>query len=114
MLRKWKRACNNSLASLLLPLTLMLSACDVQGLSSDAYILGKETGATWRDLSDEIEVISSWVDEESGDLNAISETDKLQACRGMWLLVGWPTFGLEDMSDNRQDFIDGCLTSIGS
>jgi len=71
VLRKWKRACNNSLASLILPLTLMLSACDVQGLSSDAYILGKETGATWRDLSDEIEVISSWVDEESGDLNAI-------------------------------------------
>ncbi len=110
----WKWASNTSLAFLVFSLTLMLSACDVPGLSSDAYKLGKETGATWRDLSGEIEVISSWVEEESSELNAISETDKLQACRGMWLLVGWPTFGLEDMSDNRKDFIDGCLTSIGS
>lgn len=92
---------------------LLLTACDTRELTSDAYSLGKETGTTWRELSTEIEVISSWAT-EAGETVDIPKVEKEKACQAMWLIVGWPQFGLENMAKNRTDFIDGCMTTIGS
>lgn len=97
----------------LLIFVLLLTACDTRQLTSDAYSLGKETGTTWRELSTEIEVISSWAT-EAGETVEIPEVEKEKACQAMWLIVGWPQFGLENMAKNRTDFIDGCMTTIGS
>jgi hypothetical protein len=94
-------------------LLCFVSACDTRELTSDAFALGKETGTTWRELSTEIEIISSWAT-DVGETVDIPKVEKEKACQGMWLLVGWPTFGLENMSKNRTDFIDGCMTTIGS
>jgi hypothetical protein len=98
---------------LLAVFVFLLSACDTREFTSDAFSLGKETGTTWRELSAEIEVISSWAT-DVGETVDIPKVEKEKACQGMWLLVGWPTFGLENMSENRTDFIDGCMTTIGS
>lgn len=99
--------------SLALSMSLSVSACDTREFTSDAFALGKETGTTWRELSSEIEVISSWAT-DVGETVDIPKVEKEKACQGMWLLVGWPTFGLENMAENRTDFIDGCMTTIGS
>ena len=102
-----------SIFSLLIS-TLLLSSCSTKELTSEAYRFGKETGATWRDLSSEIEVISFWAEEDSGESFEIPEVEKESACRAMWLIIGWPTFGLENMSENRENFVEGCMTTVGS
>ena len=105
----------NLLLKIILLLALFTStACDPLKVTSQAYQLGRETGAGWRDLSKEINEISSWATEPGESPIKITEVDKLGACRAMWLLVGWPQFGLEKMSKNRTDFIDGCMTTIGN
>jgi len=98
---------------LILASVLFLTACDTREFTSDAYSLGKETGTTWRELSTEVEVISSWAT-EAGETVDIPAVEKEKACQAMWLIVGWPQFGLENMAKNRTDFIDGCMTTIGS
>jgi len=98
---------------LILASVLFLTACDTREFTSDAYSLGKETGTTWRELSTEVEVISSWAT-EAGETLDIPAVEKEKACQAMWLIVGLPQFGLENMAKNRTDFIDGCMTTIGS
>jgi hypothetical protein len=94
--------------------TLLLSSCSTKELTSEAYRFGKETGAKWRDLSNEIEAISSWANEESEGSFEIPEAERESACKAMWLIIGWPKFGLENMSENRKNFVEGCLKTIGS
>lgn len=106
-----KRGC---LAFSLFSLLLFSTACNPLRMTSPAYELGKETGSSWRDLSNEIQEISSWVETTGEDPLQITQVEKLDACRAMWLIVGWPQFGLENMSENRSDFIDGCIMTIGN
>ena len=67
-------------------LLCFVSACDTRELTSDAFALGKETGTTWRELSTEIEIISSWAT-DVGETVDIPKVEKEKACQGMWLLV---------------------------
>lgn len=89
------------------------SACDARQISSEAYQLGMKSGADWRELATEVQVLSVWAEEELGENLSIPETEKRTACRAMWLIIGWPTFGLQDSSGNRSDFIDGCMSTVG-
>lgn len=104
----------NFTAILGLLLIFAITSCDARTFTSDAYALGQETGRDWRELTAEIQEISSWATEETGEVVEIPEVEKKPACRAMWILVGWPQFGLENSAANRKDFIDGCLTTIGS
>ena len=97
-----------------LVLALLLSSCSTRELTSESYKFGKETGTNWRELTSEIDVISSWVGAESGETIEIPEVEKEIACKAMWLIIGWPKFGLKDMAENRENFVDGCITTIGS
>jgi len=99
---------------LLLSCVLINSSCSTKELTSEAYRFGKETGTKWRELTSEIEALSSWVGEESGGSLEIPEVEKESACKAMWLIIGWPKFGLKDMTENRENFVEGCLTTIGS
>ena len=100
--------------SLLLSCALSVSSCSTKELTSEAYRFGKETGTKWRELASEIEALSSWAGEESGESLKIPEVEKESACKAMWLIIGWPKFGLKDMAENRENFVEGCLTTIGS
>ena len=100
--------------SLLLSCALIVSSCSTKELTSEAYRFGKETGTKWRELTSEIEALSSWAGEESGESLEIPEVEKESACKAMWLIIGWPKFGLKDMAENRENFVEGCLTTIGS
>ena len=102
------------IVSLFASLLVGASACDIRTFTSDAYSLGQETGKDWRELAIEIQEISNWTTEETGEAIDIPEVEKKPACRAMWLLIGWPTFGLENSAENRKDFIEGCMTTIGS
>ena len=102
------------LGSVLAALSLSLSACSTKSLTSEAYRFGKETGSNWRELSAEIEALSNWANEESGQSLEIPDVEKESACKAMWILIGWPKFGLKNMSENRSDFVEGCVTTIGS
>lgn len=93
---------------------ILLTSCDPKELTSEAYALGKQSGQDWRDLISEVEVLSQWTGESSGETVEIPKVEKLAACRAMWLLIGWPQFGLSNSAENRKDFVDGCMTSIGS
>lgn len=95
-------------------LSFLLASCSAKELTSEAYRFGKETGSKWRELSTEVEALSSWVSESSGESLEIPEVEKESACKAMWILIGWPKFGLKDMSENRENFVEGCLTTIGS
>jgi hypothetical protein len=97
-----------------LVLALLLSSCSTRELTSESYKFGKETGANWRELTSEIDVVSAWVGVESGETIEIPEVEKETACKAMWLIIGWPKFGLKDMAENRENFVDGCITTIGS
>lgn len=94
--------------------SFLLPSCSTKELTSEAFRFGKETGAKWRDLSNEIEAISSWANEESEGSLEIPEAERESACKAMWLIIGWPKFGLENMSENRKNFVEGCLKTIGS
>jgi hypothetical protein len=94
--------------------SLLLSSCSAKELTSEAYRFGKETGEKWRDLSSEIESLSSWANEESDGSIEIPAIERESACKAMWLIIGWPEFGLKNMSENRKDFVEGCLKTIGS
>ena len=100
--------------SLLLSCALIVSSCSTKELTSEAYRFGTETGTKWRELASEIEALSSWAGEESGESLEIPEVEKESACKAMWLIIGWPKFGLKDMAENRENFVEGCLTTIGS
>lgn len=95
-------------------LIFAITSCDTRTFTSDAYALGQETGRDWRELTAEIQEISSWATEETGAVVEIPEVEKKPACRAMWIIIGWPQFGLENSEANRKDFIEGCLTTIGS
>jgi hypothetical protein len=102
------------LIPILLLSSLVLSSCSAKQLTSEAYRFGKDTGTKWRELSSEVEALSTWAGEESDQAIEIPEVEKESACKAMWILIGWPKFGLKNMSENRTDFVDGCLTTIGS
>ena len=89
-----------------------MTGCGAEIGKSNAYKFGKETGSKWRDLSSEIEVLATWFSENNVDAT-LPEVDKENACKAMWLAIGWPKFGLKDMSKNRTDFVEGCLTTVG-
>ena len=76
--------------SLLLSCALIVSSCSTKELTSEAYRFGKETGTKWRELASEIEALSSWAGEESGESLEIPEVEKESACKAMWLILGWP------------------------
>lgn len=105
---------NIGLTILFLVTSTLASSCGPRELTSEAYKFGKDTGAKWRDLADEFEVFSTWIQGETGEEVSIPDVEKKSACRAMWIAIGWPKFGLKDMSENRTDFIDGCLTTIGN
>jgi hypothetical protein len=111
-LGKTKRATLTIL--ILFIVTLLLPSCSTKELTSEAYRFGKETGLNWRDLSNEIEAISSWANQGTEDSFEIPEAERESACKAMWLIIGWPKFGLENMSENRKNFVEGCLKTIGS
>ena len=92
----------------------LLTSCNPKELTSEAYALGKQSGQDWRDLTTEVEILSQWVGESSGEPVEIPKVEKLAACRAMWVLIGWPQFGLTNSVTHRKDFVDGCMTSIGS
>lgn len=94
--------------------SIAVTSCSSRDLTSEAYRFGKETGTNWRELTAEVEALSAWASEESGQAVEIPEVEKKSACKAMWLLVGWPKFGFQNMSENRTDFVDGCLKTIGS
>ena len=100
--------------SILLMSSIALTSCSSRDLTSEAYRFGKETGTKWRELTAEVDALSQWANEESGQVVEIPEVEKESACKAMWLLVGWPKFGFKNISENRTDFVDGCLTTIGS
>ena len=102
------------ISSLVIAICLTLSSCSAKQLTSEAYRFGKETGTNWRELSAEIEALSNWANEESGQSLEIPDVEKESACKAMWILIGWPKFGLKNMSENRSDFVEGCVTTIGS
>ena len=100
--------------SLLLSCALIVSSCSTKELTSESYRFGKETGTKWRDLTSEIEALSSWAGEGSGESLEIPKVEKESACNAMWLIFGLPKFGLKDMAENRENFVEGCSTTIGS
>jgi len=102
------------LVPIFLVLALLLSSCSTRELTSESYRFGKETGTNWRELTSEIEAISAWAGEATGESLEIPEVEKESACKAMWLIIGWPKFGLKDMAENRENFVDGCITTIGS
>ena len=93
---------------------LLLSSCSTKELTSEAYRFGKETGSKWRDLTAEVEALSTWASDSTGEQVEIPEVEKESACKAMWILIGWPKFGLNDMAENRENFVEGCLTTVGS
>ena len=93
---------------------LVLSSCSAKQLTSEAYRFGEQTGTKWRELSAEVEALSTWASEEGGQAVEIPEVEKESACNAMWILIGWPKFGLKNMSENRADFVEGCISTIGS
>lgn len=94
--------------------SLLLSSCSTRDITSESYRLGKETGSGWRELTTEIEALSEWANQSTGEKFEIPQSDKKDVCQLMWLLVGWPQFGLKNMSENRADFVDGCMVTVGS
>lgn len=94
--------------------TLLLSSCSTKGLTSEAYRFGKETGSKWRELTSEVEALSTWASDSTGEEVEIPEVEKESACKAMWILIGWPKFGLKNMAENRENFVEGCVTTIGS
>jgi len=109
-----KKSSKTSMVLIFVVIAFLLSSCSTRELTSESYRFGKETGANWQELSSEVEAISSWVGEASGDSLEIPEVEKESACQAMWLIIGWPKFGLKDMAENRENFVDGCITTIGS
>lgn len=105
---------NIGLIVLFLSISILTTSCGPRELTSEAYKFGKDTGAKWRDLADEFEVFSTWIQDETGEEVSVPDVEKKSACRAMWIAIGWPKFGLKDMSENRTDFVDGCLTTIGN
>ena len=99
--------------SLFLAISFLVSSCGPRELTSEAYKFGKETGSKWRDLANEFEVFATWFEVETGEEVSIPDVEKKAACRAMWIAIGWQKFGLKNMSENRTDFVDGCLTTIG-
>lgn len=99
---------------LLLSFAFMVTSCSTKELTSESYRFGKETGTKWRDLTSEIEALSSWAGEGSGESLEIPKVEKESACNAMWLIFGLPKFGLKDMAENRENFVEGCSTTIGS
>lgn len=114
MLFKSQESSKNFLAPVFLVVALLLSSCSMRELTSESYKFGKETGTNWRELTSEIDVLTSWVGAESGESIEIPEVEKETACKAMWLVIGWPKFGLKDMAENRENFVDGCISTIGS
>lgn len=110
----FKKFSKSSIVCLSVVIALLLSSCSTKELTSESYRFGKETGANWRELTSEIEAITSWVDAQSGESLEIPDVEKESACKAMWLIIGWPKFGLKDMAENRENFVDGCITTIGS
>lgn len=100
--------------SLFLAISFLLTSCSTRDITSESYRFGKETGSGWRELTTEIEALSEWANEGTGEKIEIPEADKKDVCQLMWLLVGWPKFGLKNMSENRTDFVDGCMETVGS
>ena len=98
----------------LLIISTFASGCESRELTSESYKFGKEVGSNWRDLANEFEVFSSWIEDETGEQAVIPDVEKESACRALWIAIGWPKFGLKNMAENRTDFVDGCLTIIGS
>ena len=94
--------------------SFLFTSCSAKELTSESYRFGKETGQKWRELSSEIEAISSWATESTGESVEIPEVEKESACQAMWILIGWPKFGLENMKENRENFVEGCVSTIGS
>ncbi len=92
----------------------LLTSCDPKELTSEAYALGKQSGEDWRNLVSEVEVLSQWAGESSGETIEIPNVEKKSACRAMWILIGWPQFGLDNSAQNRKEFVEGCMTTIGS
>jgi len=109
--RQWNTYVPLSIFTFLLITTL--TACNSTKNSSPAFEFGEATGKKWRELSDEVNVISEWVSQNTSASDEIPEVDKLSACRAMWIIVGLPQFGLKDMAKNREDFIEGCSTTVG-
>lgn len=95
-------------------ITVFSAGCESRELTSEAFKFGKETGSKWRDLANEFEVFSTWIQDETGEKTEIPDVEKTSACRALWIAIGWPKFGLKNMAENRNDFVDGCLTTIGS
>lgn len=110
----FKKFSKSSIVCLSVVIALLLSSCSTKELTSESYRFGKETGTNWRELTSEIEAITSWVDAQSGESLEIPDVEKESACKAMWLIIGWPKFGLKDMAENRENFVDGCITTIGS
>lgn len=110
----FKKFSKSSIVCLFVVIALLLSSCSTKELTSESYRFGKETGTNWRELTSEIEEITSWVDAQSGESLEIPDVEKESACKAMWLIIGWPKFGLKDMAENRENFVDGCITTIGS
>lgn len=110
----FKKFSKSSTICLFVVIALLLSSCSTKELTSESYRFGKETGTNWRELTSEIEAITSWVDAQSGESLEIPDVEKESACKAMWLIIGWPKFGLKDMAKNRENFVDGCITTIGS
>lgn len=109
MRRKWL-----CLSLILSVITAFSTGCESRELTSEAFKFGKETGSKWRDLANEFEVFSTWIQDETGEKTEIPDVEKTSACRALWIAIGWPKFGLKNMAENRQDFVDGCLKTIGN
>lgn len=110
----FKKFSKSSILCLFVVIALLLSSCSTKELTSESYRFGKETGTNWRELTSEIEALTSWVDAQSEESLEIPDVEKESACKAMWLIIGWPKFGLKDMAENRENFVDGCITTIGS
>ena len=109
-----KKSFKTSILALFVVIALLLSSCSSKEFTSESYRFGKEIGSSWRELTGEIEALSSWAGAESGESLEIPQVEKESACKAMWLIIGWPKFGLKDMAKNRGNFVDGCITTIGS
>jgi hypothetical protein len=111
--RVFPRIVDLRLISILLIVTMFSAGCESREFTSEAFKFGEETGSKWRDLANEFEVFSTWIEEGTGENTEIPEVEKTSACRAMWIAIGWPKFGLKNMDENRTDFVDGCLSTIG-